>query len=125
MTALVNGVQGRKWYSLMDKVWSLKTLRLAWEKVRANRGAADVDGRRIEPKSPHKLKERIRKKTRRTQGDSLDGSIRSRSRVLLHKQEGRPGFDRTRKDGKHWPNAYFANAGLFALYPAWRAESHP
>jgi RNA-directed DNA polymerase len=26
---------------------------------------------------------------------------------------------------KRWPNAYFANAGLFALYPAWRAESHP
>ena len=26
---------------------------------------------------------------------------------------------------KRWPNAYFANAGLFALYPAWRTESHP
>jgi len=48
VTALVNGVEGGKWYSLMDKVWSLKTLRLAWEKVRANRGAAGVDGQSIE-----------------------------------------------------------------------------
>jgi len=108
----------------------------------------------VRKKSLHKVKERIREKTRRTRGDSLeriikdlnpmlkgwfqyfkhahhrtfdslDGFIRRRLRALLRKQEGRPGFGRTHEDSKRWPNAYFANAGLFALYPAWRAESHP
>jgi RNA-directed DNA polymerase len=47
VSALVNGVEGGKWYSLMDKVSAPKTLRLAWEKVRANRGAAGVDGQSV------------------------------------------------------------------------------
>ena len=33
-----------KWYSLIDKVYALPNLRAAWEKVRANKGAAGVDG---------------------------------------------------------------------------------
>jgi RNA-directed DNA polymerase len=33
-----------KWFSLIDKVWSERTLELAWEKVRANAGACGVDG---------------------------------------------------------------------------------
>ena len=48
VSALVNGVEGGKWYSLMDKVYAPKTLALAWEKVRANRGAAGVDGQSVE-----------------------------------------------------------------------------
>jgi RNA-directed DNA polymerase len=44
----VNGVEGGKWYSLMDKVWAPATLQLAWTKVRANRGAAGVDGQSVE-----------------------------------------------------------------------------
>ena len=47
VSALVNGVEGGKWYSLMDKVYAPKTLTLAWEKVRANRGAAGVEGSRL------------------------------------------------------------------------------
>ncbi|WP_075186125.1 group II intron reverse transcriptase/maturase [Teredinibacter haidensis] len=43
LTALGDGVKGGKWHSLMDKVYALKTLRLAWKKVRANKGAAGVD----------------------------------------------------------------------------------
>ena len=78
-----------------------------------------------------KLKERIRQKTRRTRGDSLktferlDGFVRRRLRAILRQQNGKRGFGRSREDSKRWPNVYFANAGLFALYPAWRAESHP
>ena len=34
VSALVNGVEGGKWYSLMDKVCAPKTLVLAWERVR-------------------------------------------------------------------------------------------
>lgn len=48
LTALVNGVKGGKWYSLFDKVCSLDTLRLAWKKVKSNRGAAGVDKISIE-----------------------------------------------------------------------------
>ncbi|MFZ1102105.1 MAG: hypothetical protein WAN86_04535 [Hyphomicrobiaceae bacterium] len=35
---------GGKWFSLIDKVMAPKTLELAWQKVRANKGAAGVDG---------------------------------------------------------------------------------
>jgi RNA-directed DNA polymerase len=48
VSALVNGIEGGKWYSLMDKVWAPATLQLAWTKVRANRGAAGVDGQSVE-----------------------------------------------------------------------------
>lgn len=43
LTALNNGVQGRKWFSLIDKVCRNSTLEVAWQKVRANKGAAGVD----------------------------------------------------------------------------------
>jgi RNA-directed DNA polymerase len=44
VSALENGVKGGRWYSLMDKVYAPATLEAAWAKVRANRGAAGVDG---------------------------------------------------------------------------------
>jgi RNA-directed DNA polymerase len=48
VSALENGVKGGRWYSLMDKVCAPATLMAAWEKVRANDGAAGVDGHSIE-----------------------------------------------------------------------------
>jgi RNA-directed DNA polymerase len=33
VSALVNGVEGGKWYSLMDKVWAPATLQLAWTRL--------------------------------------------------------------------------------------------
>ena len=48
LAALGNGVKGGKWYSLMDKVWALRTLEAAWRKVAKNRGAAGVDRVSIE-----------------------------------------------------------------------------
>jgi hypothetical protein len=47
LSALVNGVKGGKWYALMDKVFAPDTLVAAWTKVRANKGAAGVDGQSI------------------------------------------------------------------------------
>jgi RNA-directed DNA polymerase len=47
VSALVNGVKGGRWYSLMDKVFAPDTLQAAWEKVWANEGAAGVDGQSI------------------------------------------------------------------------------
>jgi len=47
VSALVNGVKGGRWYSLMDKVYAPDTLDAAWEKVWANEGAAGVDGQSV------------------------------------------------------------------------------
>jgi len=48
LTALENGVKGGKWYSLMDKVHSMDTLRSAFALVKANHGAPGVDRQTIE-----------------------------------------------------------------------------
>lgn len=47
VSALVNGVKGGRWYSLMDKVFAPDTLDVAWLKVAANKGASGVDGQSI------------------------------------------------------------------------------
>jgi RNA-directed DNA polymerase len=108
-------------------------------------------GRRdVRRKSLDKLKEAIRSKTGRSRGQSLrvvitdlnrtlrgwfgyfkqarpktfidlDKMIRRRLRALLRKQEKRPGLGICQDDHRRWPNAYFANAGLFALHTAWQA----
>jgi len=48
LTALDNGVKGGKWFSLIDKVYSLKTLNIAWQQVKSNKGSAGVDKVSIE-----------------------------------------------------------------------------
>lgn len=48
LAALVNGVKGGKWFSLMDKVYALATLNTAWRQVRMNKGSHGVDGMSIE-----------------------------------------------------------------------------
>ncbi|MBV8397236.1 MAG: group II intron reverse transcriptase/maturase [Acetobacteraceae bacterium] len=48
VSALENGVKGGKWFSLIDKVFALATLALAYEKVAAKGGAAGVDGQSLE-----------------------------------------------------------------------------
>jgi RNA-directed DNA polymerase len=47
-SALVNGVKGGKWFSLVDKVFRPATLKAAWDKVASNKGAAGVDGQSVE-----------------------------------------------------------------------------
>lgn len=106
-------------------------------------------GRRsVRKKSLTRHKDRIREKTKRTCGQSLaciiadlnptlrgwfgyykhahyyifesmDGFVRRRLRAVLRKQEKRPGFGLCRSDHTRWPNAFFAQAGLFALYAGW------
>ena len=108
-------------------------------------------GRRfVRKKSLAKLKDSIRDKTRRTRGVSLervvadlnpvlrgwfgyfkqahyttfrdlDGFIRRRLRALLLKQDKRAAFGFSVEINKRWPNAFFANAGLFAFHPAWQS----
>jgi RNA-directed DNA polymerase len=106
--------------------------------------------RQVRKRSLDKLKETIRDKTRRTRGQSLayvivdlnrtlrgwfgyfkhahprifpelDQLIRRRLRAMLRKQSHRSGFGKAHSDHRRWPNAYFANAGLFALHTAWQS----
>jgi RNA-directed DNA polymerase len=95
------------------------------------------------PKSLRKLKDRLRRKTLRTQGHSLsviiadvnrtlhgwfgyfkhshgttfeplDAWVRMRLRSILRKRHGRRGRGRG-ADHQRWPNAFFAAQGLFSL----------
>lgn len=43
LAALDNGVQGGKWFSVIDKVYRPATLQSAWQQVRRNKGAAGID----------------------------------------------------------------------------------
>ena len=43
LTALEQGVIGGRWFSLMDKVYAMPNLRCAFQRVKANGGAAGVD----------------------------------------------------------------------------------
>jgi RNA-directed DNA polymerase len=43
LTALEQGVRGGRWFTLIDKVYALSTLRAAFARVKANRGAPGVD----------------------------------------------------------------------------------
>lgn len=48
LAVLGNGIQGGKWYSLIDKVYRPSTLQRAWQRIAANKGASGVDGQSIE-----------------------------------------------------------------------------
>lgn len=69
LTALDNGVKGKKWFSLIDKVQRRQTLEIAWEQVRKNRGAGGVDHITIERfqtnarKYVEELEQQLRQKT--------------------------------------------------------------
>jgi RNA-directed DNA polymerase len=53
LTALEQGVLGGKGFSLMDKVYALRNLRRAFERVKANGGAAGVDHVTVEEFERH------------------------------------------------------------------------
>jgi len=103
--------------------------------------------RYVRKKSLKRFKDKIRLKTRRTRGDSieqiisdlnltiigwfgyfkhahrytfssLDGFTRRRLRAVLSKQQKRPDSGRTGKDHWLWPNAFFAERGLFTMHEA-------
>jgi RNA-directed DNA polymerase len=104
--------------------------------------------RYVRSKSLKKFKDKIRSKTRRTRGDSieriiadinptikgwfeyfkhahrytfssLDGLIRRRLRAILRKHRKQPGSGRTYQDHRRWPNVFFADRGLFTMYKAY------
>ena len=106
-------------------------------------------GRRlVRKKSLKALKDKVRSRTIRSRGDSLeriiadlnpvlrgwfgyfqhatpalfgvlDGFVRRRLRAILRKQDKRPGIGRCKADHQRWPNAFFAERGLFTLNAAY------
>jgi RNA-directed DNA polymerase len=101
-------------------------------------------------KSMDKLKDTIRKKTRRTQGrcmraicedlsrtlrgwygyfkhskanvfEQIDGYMRGRLRSILRKRRKKKGLGRG-KDHQRWPNVYFTTMGLYSLKQAHRMD---
>lgn len=101
----------------------------------------------VRRKSLKAFRDRIRTKTKRTCGKSLDqvieslnpmlsgwfgyfkhanpytfksadGFIRRRLRSILRKQQKRPGMGQCHADHKRWPNAFFAKHGLFTMTEA-------
>jgi RNA-directed DNA polymerase len=51
---------------------------------------------------------------------SMDGFIRRRLRAVLRKQQHRPGQGKCRRDHEEWPNSFFAGLGLFSMLQAHR-----
>jgi RNA-directed DNA polymerase len=51
---------------------------------------------------------------------ALDGFVRRRLRALLRCQQHRPGHGRCLRDHQQWPNAFFAELGLFTMCEAHR-----
>jgi len=49
---------------------------------------------------------------------TFDSFIRRRLRAILRAQKKRPGHGRSLRDHMEWPNAYFANLGLFTMKEA-------
>lgn len=74
LAALESGVQGGCWFSLIDKVASVKALRAAFERVKRNRGAAGVDHVTVEMFAA-RLEENLDKLSR----SLLDGTYRPRA----------------------------------------------
>jgi RNA-directed DNA polymerase len=101
----------------------------------------------VRKKSLKSLRDRVRTRTKRTRGDSIqhiiedvnpilrgwfgyfkhanpyvfksmDGFIRRRLRAILRKQRKRPGMGRCLADHKHWSNAFFVEHGLFTMTEA-------
>jgi RNA-directed DNA polymerase len=109
--------------------------------------------RQVRNKSLKALKDKVRTRTMRTRGVSLerivadlnpilrgwfayfmhatpgvfpfvDGFVRRRLRAILRKQEKRPGNGRCLADHMRWPNAFFANQGLFTMATAHGLARH-
>lgn len=107
----------------------------------------DAGRRRVRRKSLKALREKIRAKTGRSRGASLeriiadlnpmlrgwfeyfkhadartfkpiDGFVRRRLRAILRSHSRRPGRGRCLNDHMRWPNAFFANQRLFTMHEA-------
>jgi len=76
LKALDKGVQGGKWFSLIDKVYRMDNLYSAWEQVRRNKGAAGIDQIKIDDYERH-LETNLKRLSRKIQeGSYQPGDIK-------------------------------------------------
>ncbi len=110
LTALEQGVLGGKWFSLMDKVYALRNLRQAFERVKANDGAAGVDHVTVEEFERH-LEANLEKLSRSLGGRQLSSASDSAARgspSRAARKNARWGFRRCatgwckRRSGQCW-----------------------
>ena len=140
-STLERGIKGGKWFSLIDKVWKFDNLFSAFKQVKANKGAAGIDSISIDryeqnlvanlnhlsqqlrenkysPKTIRRcyITKPGRKKEQRPIGISTvgDGWVRMKLRSILKRHEKKRGIGRGMYH-KRYPNAYFADLGLFSL----------
>ena len=118
VSALVNGVKGGRWFSLIDKVFAPATLEAAWQRVWANDGAAGVDGESLERFAAHAEQYLAELATALRQGTYRPQPIR---RVEIPKGDGRtrPLGIPTVKD------RIVQTAVKFVLEPIFEAVFHP
>jgi RNA-directed DNA polymerase len=57
LAALETGIEGGKWFRLIDKVWGEKNLDRAFEKVKENGGSAGIDRQSVRDFESHREKE--------------------------------------------------------------------
>lgn len=86
LAALVNGVKGRKWFSLIDKINTMDTLQASWEVVKRNQGAAGVDKVTVEKIAAKPIKYLVEIENEIREGVYQVASIR---RVLIPKGDGK------------------------------------
>ncbi|HLE26242.1 MAG TPA: group II intron reverse transcriptase/maturase [Thermodesulfobacteriota bacterium] len=86
LMALDNGVKGNKWFSLIDKVYKLATLKQAWQNAKANKGAAGIDQITIDRFSRNASKYLEEIATEITQGRFKPSQIR---RTYIPKSNGK------------------------------------
>jgi RNA-directed DNA polymerase len=113
------GPRGGRWFSLMDKVWSEKTLKAGVERVVANKGAAGVDGKDVEWLVEHQESE-----VQRLSQQLRDGTYRPQAvrRTYIPK----PGSTEKRPLGIPTVSDRVVQAALkMVLEPIFEAGFHP
>ena len=112
LTALVTGLKGNRWFSLIDKIYRDETLRLAWKKVQSNAGGSGVDGITVDRFNKNCSSGLLVLKEQLQEAAYLPKSVK---RVWIPKQR----FPvRTWLQNQKWRNHYFAKRGLFSLTQA-------
>jgi len=86
----INPTGAGKVHSLVDKVYKMKNLELAWQKVRQNRGAGGIDGESIETFGEH-LAENLEKLHEELKTDTYDPQP---VRQKMIPKPGQPGKER-------------------------------
>jgi retron-type reverse transcriptase len=88
----INPTEARKVHSLINKVYKLKNLEIAWERVKANHGAGGIDGESVEAFG-EALEERLTRLHEELRTDSYTPRPVRQQRIP---KMGKPGVARAR-----------------------------